>query len=201
MTGQNSLPESLLRRAKLDGIETFLDGQGKLRIRGDVATRQRWKSTLRQHKDQIIQFLKLDTETHAPVTDAGAKPDPAAVQGMTDNEHSLILEWLEHIGEHDPVVVAEVVAACQTRVLDRDYFLRRAWADLPEPEIEADDRIKCHQCANLLGGQCDAVTIGTFPRITKQFKPDPTVLRRCAWFETIPGSGRDINQPCTKEST
>ena len=200
MTGQNSLTESLLRRANLDGIETFLDGHGSLRIRGDTNARQRWKPTLKQHKNRIIEFLKLEPQGFAPP----AKKNAACltvVAPMTDNEHSLILEWLGHIGEHDPVVVAEVVAACQTRVLDRDYFLRRAWADLPEPEIEADDRIKCHQCANLLGGQCDAVTIGTFPRITKQFKPDPTVLRRCAWFETIPGSGRDINQPCTKEST
>jgi hypothetical protein len=35
-------------------------------------------------------------------------------------------------------------------------------------------------------GQCDAVPIGKLPRIAKQFKPDPTVPRRCAWFETAP---------------
>lgn len=200
MKAQNSPTESLLRKANMDGVQTFLDGHGKLRIRGDVAKRQRWRTTLKQHKDEIIEFLKLEPKASALAANEDI-PRLAAVDPMTENEHSLILEWLSHIGECDPVCIAEVVTACQTRLLDRDYFLRRAWTDLPQPTAEIDDRIRCRQCNNLHGAQCDAVPIGTFPRITKQFKPDPTVLRRCAWFETIPSSDWDINQPCTKESS
>lgn len=200
MTAQNSPTEALLRQANMDGIQTFLDGYGKLRIKGDAGARQRWKPTLKKHKDQIIEFLKLEPKASAPAADEDI-PRLAAVGPMTENEHSLILEWLSYIGEHDPVSIAEVVTACQTRLLDRDYFLRRAWTDLPEPDVEIDDRIRCRQCNNLHDAQCDAVPIGTLPRITKQFKPDPTVLRRCAWFETIPSSDWDINQPCTKESS
>lgn len=191
MTAENSPTETLLRQANMDGIQTFLDGHGKLRIRGDAGARQRWKTTLQKHKDQIIKFLKLEITASAPA---------ANVIPMTQNEHSLILEWLSHIGEHDPVNINHVVASCQSQLLDRDYFLRRVWTDLPQPDVEIDDRIRCRQCNNLHGAQCDAVPIGTLPRITKHFKPDPTVLRRCAWFETIPIPDWDINQPGTKES-
>lgn len=158
----------------------------------------------------VANPLRGQTVLPAKVGDGGTATAPAAnediprlaaVDPMTENEHSLILEWLSHIGEHDPVSIAEVVTACQTRLLDRDYFLRRAWTDLPQPDVETDDRIRCRQCNNLHGAQCDAVPIGTLPRITKQFKPDPTVLRRCAWFETIPIPDWDINQPSTKESS
>lgn len=150
----------------------------------------------------VAKSLRGQTAPPAKVDAGGMATAPAAnVIPMTENEHSLILEWLSHIGEHDPVNINHVVASCQSQLLDRDYFLRRAWTDLPQPDVEIDDRNRCRQCNNLHGAQCDAVPIGTLPRITKQFKPDPTVLRRCAWFETIPIPDWGINQPSTKESS
>ena len=94
-----------------------------------------------------------------------------------ENEASLVRQWLAFVGEEDPETIAYVMACCRHNLLDRDYFLRRAYEEIPEPTMRA-----CRDCRHLKAGQCDEVPLYEMPRAQECWRPDPTILRRCYYF-------------------
>ena len=94
-----------------------------------------------------------------------------------ENEESLIRQWLAFVGEEDPETIAHIMACCRHNLLDRDYFLRRAYEEIPEPTMRA-----CRGCRHLKAGQCDEVPLYEMPRAQERWRPDPNILRRCYYF-------------------
>ena len=62
---------------------------------------------------------------------------------LTASEETAIREWLALIEETDPATIAEVIGQCQRDADARDYFTRRAAAELPKPDPFPDDRRTC----------------------------------------------------------
>lgn len=122
---------------------------------------------------------KTQHETVAGVaTVAGGSAENVQIElEFPHAQSSLIRQWLVHVGEEDPEVVAHIMTCCRFNQLDRDYFLRRAYAELPEPGMHP-----CKECRHLKQGSCDEVPLYEMPRAHEHWRPDPSILRRCHYF-------------------
>ncbi len=92
-----------------------------------------------------------------------------------------VLGWLFWLGEHDHVVINEVLHQCETNLVARSYFLRRS-QEAPKPS--PDDRHFCHECRHLdKHGYCLAAMKGLLPDVVKMYRPAQIGLpRRCESF-------------------
>ena len=100
---------------------------------------------------------------------------------MTAEQEAAIMAWLAWIGETDAATLAEVISECRRFPDARDYFGRRAAADLPQPDPFPDDRRTCNQCANLSGGRCQAARRGEIAT-SRDHQPIPNQLKRCSGY-------------------
>ncbi|SEN29862.1 hypothetical protein SAMN05216404_103301 [Nitrosospira multiformis] len=79
---------------------------------------------------------------------------------LNHNEEKVIREWLAHIRETDPEMIALVLEECRTNANARDYFLGRA-AVVRRAAYLGDERRLCNQCTNLTAkGLCLAAPRG-----------------------------------------
>jgi hypothetical protein len=105
----------------------------------------------------------------------------AAASPLNLDEETAIREWLAHIEETDPDIIAEVLDKCRTGPDARDYFTRRV-GEVPRPAGFDDDRRRCDQCANLTGrGLCLAARRGEIGA-SRNYKPIRDLPRRCEGY-------------------
>jgi len=103
---------------------------------------------------------------------------------LTASEETAIRAWLALIEETDPATIAEVIGQCQRDADARDYFTRRAMAELSKPDPFPDDRRTCDQCANLAGVRCMAAKRGEI-LASRNYEPIRDLPRRCEGY--MPG--------------
>ncbi|MES2770400.1 MAG: hypothetical protein V4623_00190 [Pseudomonadota bacterium] len=101
-------PETIIQKAMADGVLLTLVTSDTIKAAGDKSKVAVWLPLIRQHKPSLVALL-----TPAP---------------MTADEVQAIHGWLRHIGEIDPVTIAEVLNRCKTDSDARRYFLGRAMA-------------------------------------------------------------------------
>lgn len=100
---------------------------------------------------------------------------------MDGGEEALIRAWLAHIGESDPLMIADVIERCRTNSKVRDYFLART-AELPKPTFLDDDRRYCAQCMNrTASGLCLAAARGNITA-SRDYHPVDHLPRRCEGY-------------------
>jgi len=155
----------------------------------DAASAIRWCSVHYAGKDPL-EVACYPQATHAEILKQ--HPDAVMVQPLTSTvrqpsarltpgEETQILAWLSLIEETDPATIAEVIGQCQKDADVRDYFTRRAAADLPRPAPIPDDRRTCDQCANLIARRCQAAKRGEIVA-SRNFEPIPDLPRRCEGY-------------------
>jgi hypothetical protein len=107
---------------------------------------------------------------------------------LTAEEETAIRAWLALIEETDKAIIAEVFGRCQRDSDARDYFARRAAAELPKLEAFPDDRRTCSQCLNLRGRACTIAKPerGALVVANRGYRPDPARLLRCVGY--VPGA-------------
>ena len=167
---------------------------------GDTATASRW---------WLIHYLDRDSlevaccpkATHADILER--HPDAVAAEPftptirqpsapLTASEETAIREWLALIEETDPATIAEVIGQCQRDADARDYFTRRAAAELPKPDPFPDDRRTCDQCANLIARRCQAAKRGEIVA-SRNYEPIRDLPRRCEGY--APGAADADRRP------
>ena len=114
-------------------------------------------------------------------TVAVANPKEGQTAPLTAEEEAAIWAWLALIEETDPAIIAEVIGQCQRDADARDYFTRRAAAELPKPAPFHDDRRTCNQCANLIARKCHAAQCGEIVA-SRNYEPIPDLPRRCEGY-------------------
>lgn len=90
---------SIVNQAAAHGVRLSLSPEGLIKAAGEESAVKRWLPIIRDNKLAII----------------------AELQGLT-----CVLAWLEHIGETDPEIVADVLNRCRLDPEARAYFLKRA---------------------------------------------------------------------------
>jgi hypothetical protein len=90
-------PEAILKGIQKDGITLTLSPSGTIKAAGSAASVNRWQSTIRDHREQIIAVLEEQT----------------------------ILHWLDRIGEINPVEIADVIHKCRVDRRVREDCLNR----------------------------------------------------------------------------
>ena len=69
---------------------------------------------------------KVHPGSHPETVTAPERPS-APLDGLLSREaEAAVLDWLDHIGETDPVTIAEVLTACRRQEETRRYFVSRA---------------------------------------------------------------------------
>lgn len=97
------------------------------------------------------------------------------IEGLTEAERNDVIVWLHSIGEHDQIVVDEVLHRCDVDLEGRDYYLRRALVVPPS----IDDRRWCAECSHYdRDGYCHGEPEGTLGR----YRPWQGLPRRCESF-------------------
>lgn len=121
------------------------------------------------------------------------EPMPARFPLPSDmREDHLVRAWLDHIGETDPAIRAEVLAHCRSDARARRELLQWAGESLA-PHTFADDRRTCAQCANLTWrGRCLAAQRGEI-FASPHFEPVPDIAQRCAGY--LPGPDDTDQRP------
>ena len=112
-------PATIIRESQADGVRLALSPAGTIKATGDGAAVNRWLAVIRERKAEIIEALKVDAGRTAH---------------LTTEDESAIRAWLGLIEETDPATIAEVINQCQRDADARDYFTRRAVAELPKPD-------------------------------------------------------------------
>ncbi|MBP5996725.1 MAG: hypothetical protein KA535_02140 [Azonexus sp.] len=112
---------------------------------------------------------------------------------LAASEETAIRAWLALIEETDPATIAEVIGQCQRDADARDYFARRAAAELPKPDPFGDDRRTCSLCLNLRGRACTVAKPerGALVVANRGYRPDPARLLRCAGYAPL---ANDLDQ-------
>jgi hypothetical protein len=90
-------PEAILKGIRNDGITLTLSPSGAIKAAGSAAAVSRWQTTIREHREQIIAVLEVQT----------------------------IRAWLDRIGETDPVEIADVIHKCRVDRRAREDCLNR----------------------------------------------------------------------------
>ena len=161
---------------------------------GDTATASRWWLIHYPDRDPVEVTCCPET-THAEIlerhTDAvAAEPFAQTIRQpsapMAASEETVIRAWLALIEETDPATIAEVIGQCQRDADARDYFTRRAAAELPKPDTFPDDRRTCDQCANLIARRCQAAKRGEIVA-SRNYELIRDLPRRCESY--VPGAG------------
>ena len=107
-------PAEIIRRAKLDGVNLALSGSGKIAASGEYAAIARWTTTLKASKPEILAYLA--------------------------NEEVKVRQWLESIGEDDPVMIEDVLSRCREEPEALAYFLNRSSGGLADHGEETKER-------------------------------------------------------------
>ena len=116
-------------------------------------------------------------------TVAVAMPMQGQTVPMAADEEAAIRAWLAMIEETDPATIAEVIETCQRDAEARDYFTRRARAELPKRDPFPDDRRTCRQCSSLAyGGVCSVACPGGAVSANRGYRPAADLLQRCEAF-------------------
>ncbi len=93
--------------------------------------------------------------TVAPVATVAVAELPEPLPELSSDEESNIRDWLAHIDETDPAIIAEVVDKCRNDLKARRYFMKRS-EEVPEP-VTLNHPITCGECVH-------------FKRITEPFR-------------------------------
>ncbi|CAG0994315.1 hypothetical protein MTYP_02454 [Methylophilaceae bacterium] len=128
---------AVIRKRKAEIIEALKVGAG------EPATDSRGWPIYYAARDPVVVACCPDA-THA--RNSGVAPDAVAAEPFTPairqpsaplatEEERAILAWLALIEETDPATIAEVIGQCQRDADARDYFTRRAEAELPNPSL------------------------------------------------------------------
>lgn len=118
-------PAAIIHGALSDGLTLTLTPVGTIKVAGPVVALERWAPVIRGHKPAVIEALR-------------APPAP-----LTTDEEQAIRAWLAHIGEIDPVAIAEVMARCQRDPRALAYTLGQA-SEVPAPP----GPVRCADCAH-----------------------------------------------------
>ena len=167
---------------------------------GDTATASRWWLIHYPDRDPV-EVACCPEATHADILER--HPDAVAAEPftptirqpsapLTASEETAIREWLALIEETDPATIAEVIGQCQRDADARDYFTRRAAAELPKPDPFPDDRRTCDQCANLIARRCQAAKRGEIVA-SRNYEPIRDLPRRCEGY--APGAADADRRP------
>ena len=167
---------------------------------GDTATASRWWLIHYPDRDPL-EVACCPEATHADILER--HPDAVAAEPftptirqpsapLTDSEESAIRAWLALIEETDPATIVEVIGQCQRDADARDYFTRRAAAELPKPDPFPDDRRTCDQCANLIARRCQAAKRGEIVA-SRNYEPIRDLPRRCEGY--APGAADTDRRP------
>lgn len=167
---------------------------------GDTATASRWWLIHYPDRDPV-EVACCPEATHADILER--HPDAVAAEPftptirqpsapLTASEETAIREWLALIEETDPATIAEVIGQCQRDADARDYFTRRAAAELPKPDPFPDDRRTCDQCANLIARRCQAAKRGEIVA-SRNYEPIRDLPRRCEGY--APGAADTDRRP------
>ena len=167
---------------------------------GDTATASRWWLIHYPDRDPV-EVACCPKATHADILER--HPDAVAAEPftptirqpsapLTASEETAIREWLALIEETDPATIAEVIGQCQRDADARDYFTRRAAAELPKPDPFPDDRRTCDQCANLIARRCQAAKRGEIVA-SRNYEPIRDLPRRCEGY--APGADDPDRRP------
>lgn len=145
-------------------------------------------------KGGLVQQVTATPATYA-TTPAANQSSVAAVATVavaapreTTNqaeEEAAIYRWLAYIGEHDEVMINEVLNKCRHNPEALSYVLREAMA-LPQAVKEEDDRRHCNQCIYLLkSGLCTAACLGK-TSASRKYHPVDDIPRRCVEYVPRP---------------
>ena len=167
---------------------------------GDTATASRWWLIHYPDRDPV-EVACCPKATHADILER--HPDAVAAEPftptirqpsapLTASEETAIRAWLALIEEIDPATIAEVISQCQRDADARDYFTRRAAAELPKPDPFPDDRRTCNQCANLIARRCQAAKRGEIVA-SRNYEPIRDLPRRCEGY--APGATDTDRRP------
>lgn len=167
---------------------------------GDTATASRWWLIHYPDRDPV-EVACCPEATHADILER--HPDAVAAEPFTPtirqpsvplaaSEETAIRAWLALIEETDPATIAEVIGQCQRDADARDYFTRRAAAELPKPDPFPDDRRTCDQCANLIARRCQAAKRGEIVA-SRNYEPIRDLPRRCEGY--APGAADADRRP------
>ena len=167
---------------------------------GDTATASRWWLIHYPDRDPV-EVACCPEATHADILER--HPDAVAAEPftptirqasapLTASEETAIRAWLALIEETDPATIAEVISQCQRDADARDYFTRRAAAELPKPDPFPDDRRTCDQCANLIARRCQAAKRGEIVA-SRNYEPIRDLPRRCEGY--APGAADADRRP------
>jgi hypothetical protein len=167
---------------------------------GDTATASRWWLIHYPDRDPV-EVACCPEATHAEILER--HPDAVAAEPftptirqpsapLTASEETAIRAWLALIEETDPATIAEVIGQCQRDADARDYFTRRAAAELPKPDPFPDDRRTCDQCANLIARRCQAAKRGEIVA-SRNYEPIRDLPRRCEGY--APGAADADRRP------
>ncbi len=167
---------------------------------GDTATASRWWLIHYPDRDPV-EVACCPEATHADILER--HPDAVAAEPftptirqpsapLTAEEETAIRAWLALIEETDPATIAEVIGQCQRDADARDYFTRRAAAELPKPDPFPDDRRTCDQCANLIARRCQAAKRGEIV-VSRNYEPIRDLPRSCECY--APGAADADRRP------
>lgn len=186
---------ALIREHKAEIVEALKVGTG------ETATASRWWLIHFPDRDPL-EVACCPEATHAKILES--YPDAVAAEPFTPTirqpaapltacEETAIRAWLALIEETDPATIAEVIGQCQRDADARDYFTRRAAAELPKPDPFPDDRRTCSQCLNLRGRVCSVATPGGVVSANKGYRPQADTLQRCAGY--LPNAAETDRRP------
>ncbi len=170
---------------------------------GDTATASGWWLIHYPDRDPV-EVACCPEATHAEILER--HPDAIAAEPftptirqpsapMTASEEAAIRAWLALIEETEPATIGEVIGQCQRDADARDYFTRRAAAELSKPGAFPDDRRTCSQCANLRQRVCAIANPerGALVIASQGYRPDPGRLVRCEGY--APSASDPDQQP------
>jgi hypothetical protein len=156
---------------------------------GDAPTASRWW-LIHYHNRDPVEVACSPEATHAEILErhpeaVAAEPFTPTIRQasapLTASEETAIRAWLALIEETDPATIAEVISQCRRDADARDYFTRRAAAELPKPDKILDDRRTCEQCANLIARRCQAAKRGEI-LAGRNYEPIRDLPRRCEGY-------------------
>lgn len=99
-------PDTIIQQATAEGVMLSLSETGTLKASGEQGAVNRWLPIIKEQKPQIVKTL---LEASALTGDLPA-----------------IRAWLHFIGEHDPLILDDVLTKCRNDPEALSYFTQRA---------------------------------------------------------------------------
>lgn len=146
-------PATIIRDARSEGVILAPSPAGTIKVTGQRAAVNRWRGVIREHKAEIVEFLKADTGDTATVSRCWLlhfpDRDPVAVTRYPETTHAEILERYPDAIAAEPFT--PIIRRPSAPITFDEESAIRSWLakiDETDPEIIAEVLRRCQSDAD-----------------------------------------------------